>query len=56
MRFCKPEECPEFMRQAPEFERMLVRFGIHLTKCLFSVTREEQRRRFAARETDPLKR
>jgi polyphosphate kinase 2 (PPK2 family) len=43
------------MRQAPEFERMLVRSGIRLYKYWFSVTREEQRVRFQARETDPLK-
>jgi polyphosphate kinase len=43
------------MRQAPELERMLVRSGIRLYKYWFSVTREEQRRRFTARETDPLK-
>ena len=43
------------MRQCPELERMFVRSGIRLFKYWFSVTREEQRRRFAARETDPLK-
>jgi polyphosphate kinase 2 (PPK2 family) len=43
------------MRQAPELERMLVRSGLRLFKYWFSVTREEQHRRFAARETDPLK-
>ncbi|GAB4266064.1 MAG: hypothetical protein Kow0013_14880 [Pararhodobacter sp.] len=56
MGFCTPEEYLEFMRQAPELERMLVRSGIRLYKFWFSVTPEEQRRRFAARETDPLKR
>ena len=56
MGFCKPEEYLEFMREAPELERMLVRSGIRLSKYWFSVTREEQRRRFIARETDPLKR
>ena len=56
MGFCKPEEYLEFMREAPELERMLVRSGIRLSKYWFSVTREEQRRRFVARETDPLKR
>ncbi len=56
MGFCKPEEYLEFMRQAPEFERMLVRSGIRLYKYWFSVTPEEQRRRFKAREVDPLKR
>ena len=43
------------MRQAPELERMLVRSGIRLFKYWFSVTREEQRRRFRAREKDVLK-
>ena len=56
MGFCEPNEYLEFMRQVPELERMLVRSGIRLFKFWFSVTREEQRRRFAARETDPLKR
>ncbi|WP_343081233.1 polyphosphate kinase 2 [Ostreiculturibacter nitratireducens] len=56
MGFCTPTEYLEFMRQAPEFERMLVRSGIRLYKYWFSVTQAEQRRRFKARETDPLKR
>jgi polyphosphate kinase 2 len=55
MGFCSPNEYLEFMRQAPEFERMLVRSGIRLVKYWFSVTREEQRRRFESREHDPLK-
>jgi len=55
MGFCSPAEYLEFMRQAPEFERMLVRSGVRLYKYWFSVTREEQRVRFKARETDPLK-
>jgi polyphosphate kinase 2 len=55
MGFCTPSEYLEFMRQAPEFERMLVRSGVRLYKYWFSVTREEQRARFLARETDPLK-
>jgi polyphosphate kinase 2 len=55
MGFCKPNEYLEFMRQCPELERMLVRSGVRLFKYWFSVTRDEQRRRFAARETDPLK-
>ena len=55
MEFCKPEEYLEFMRQTPEFERMLVRSGIRLFKYWFSVTRDEQRARFRSRETDPLK-
>ena len=55
MGFCTPSEYLEFMRQAPEFERMLVRSGIRLYKYWFSVTREEQLARFKSRETDPLK-
>lgn len=55
MGFCTPVEYLEFMRQCPEFERMLTRSGIRLFKYWFSVTREEQRARFAAREVDPLK-
>ena len=55
MGFCEPNEYLEFMRQTPEFERMLARSGIRLFKYWFSVTRDEQRRRFASRETDPLK-
>ncbi|MDF1620950.1 polyphosphate kinase 2 [Pseudothioclava nitratireducens] len=56
MGFCSPTEYLEFMRQTPELERMLVRSGIRFYKYWFSVTREEQRRRFKSRETDPLKR
>jgi len=56
MEFCQPNEYLEFMRQTPEFERMLTRSGIKLFKYWFSVTQEEQKRRFASRETDPLKR
>jgi polyphosphate kinase 2 (PPK2 family) len=56
MGFCEPNEYLEFMREAPELERMLVRSGIRLFKYWFSVTQVEQRRRFIARETDPLKR
>ncbi len=56
MNFCRPDEYLEFMRQTPEFERMLTRSGIHLRKYWFSVTQGEQRARFASRETDPLKR
>ncbi|MEM7505890.1 MAG: polyphosphate kinase 2 [Pseudomonadota bacterium] len=55
MGFCSPNEYLEFMRQTPELERMLTRSGIRLYKYWFSVTQKEQRRRFKARETDPLK-
>jgi polyphosphate kinase 2 len=55
MGFCQPGEYLEFMRQAPELERMLVRSGIKLFKMWFSVSRNEQFRRFQARRHDPLK-
>ncbi len=55
MGFCEPGEYLEFMRQTPDFERMLTRSGIRLYKYWFSVTQSEQKRRFASRETDPLK-
>ncbi|MEZ4909662.1 MAG: polyphosphate kinase 2 [Saprospiraceae bacterium] len=55
MGFCTDEEYQEFMRQAPEFERNLVRSGIILFKFWFSVSKEEQRRRFIDRENHPLK-
>ena len=50
MSFCTQEEYDEFLRQVPEFERNLVRSGIHLIKLWFSVSRAEQRRRFKERE------
>ncbi len=55
MNFCTKSEYKEFMRQTPEFERMLVKSGIHLIKFWFSVSRDEQRRRFKEREKHPLK-
>jgi len=55
MGFCTDEEYQEFMRSVPEFERMLVNSGIWLFKYWFSVSQGEQRRRFAQRESDPLK-
>lgn len=55
MGFCNDFEYNEFMRQAPEFERNLVRSGIHLIKFWFSVSQEEQLRRFEARKAHPLK-
>jgi polyphosphate kinase 2 len=55
MGFCTPGEYLEFMRQAPEVERMLVRSGIKLFKLWFSVSRNEQFRRFQGRQHDPLK-
>ncbi len=55
MGFCSDDEYQEFMRQAPQFERQLVRSGVHLIKFWFSVSRKEQRRRFKEREAHPLK-
>ncbi len=55
MGFCNDAEYEEFMRQAPEFERHLVKSGIHLFKFWFSVSRDEQRRRFKERRSHPLK-
>ena len=55
MGFCTDIEYEEFMRQTPEFERTLVRSGVHLIKFWFSVSRPEQRRRFKERESHPLK-
>jgi len=56
MGFCSPEEYLEFMREAPEFERMLARDGIILVKFWFSVSRTEQLRRFVRRQLNPVKR
>ena len=55
MGFCTDEEYSEFMRETPEFERNLVRSGLHLFKFWFSVSRHEQRRRFKERRLHPLK-
>jgi polyphosphate kinase len=56
MGFCTQAEYEEFMRSAPDFERMLVRSGIRLIKYWFSVSNEEQERRFQARANDPMRR
>ncbi|HEX9788571.1 MAG TPA: polyphosphate kinase 2 [Candidatus Binatia bacterium] len=56
MGFCTDEEYMEFLRSCPEFERMLVRSGITIVKYWFSVSDEEQERRFKARAKDPTKR
>lgn len=56
MGFCTEHEYREFLRTAPEFERMLVRSGIILLKYWFSVSDEEQEKRFQRRLTDPTKR
>ncbi len=56
MGFCTDEELQEFLRSCPEFERMLVRSGIILLKYWFSVSYDEQRKRFESRNKEPLKR
>jgi len=56
MGFCTEDEYQEFLRSCPEFERMLVRSGIILIKYWFSVSDEEQEKRFRARIGDPTKR
>ena len=55
MGFCGPDDVTEFLREAPEFERMLTRTGITLIKFWFSVSRTEQLRRFVRRQVDPVK-
>jgi polyphosphate kinase 2 len=55
MGFCTTEEHHEFLREVPEFEKMLVKSGIILMKFYFSVSKKEQARRFKKREIDPLK-
>lgn len=55
MHFCTPEEHLEFLRTAPELERMLVHAGMIMRKYWFSVSRQEQLRRFHSRSHDPLK-
>ncbi|MFD7529623.1 polyphosphate kinase 2 [Streptomyces sp. NPDC059849] len=55
MGFCSTREYLEFMHQAPGFERMLARDGIHLVKFWFSVSRNEQRNRFMIRQIDPVR-
>lgn len=56
MGFCSEDEYEEFMRSCPEFERMLVRSGIKVIKYWFSVSDEEQEKRFHGRAEDPTKR
>ena len=56
MKYCSEDEYQEFLRTCPEYERMLVRSGIILLKYWFSVSDEEQERRFKARIADPTKR
>jgi polyphosphate kinase 2 len=56
MGFCTEEQYTEFLRTCPEFERILVRSGIVILKYWYSVSYDEQARRFAARNEEPVKR
>lgn len=56
MGFCTEEQYQEFLRSCPEFERMLIRSGIILIKYWFSISDDEQERRFQARLEDPTRR
>ncbi|HUL19624.1 MAG TPA: polyphosphate kinase 2 [Steroidobacteraceae bacterium] len=55
MKFCTRAQYEAFLESAPEFERMLVRSGIHLLKYYLDISRAEQRRRLRQRRRDPLK-
>jgi polyphosphate kinase 2 len=55
MGFCTPEEHEQFLRDAPEFERMLIESGIQLVKYWLDIPKDEQAERLRARATDPLK-
>ena len=55
MGFCTEREHHKFLKDAPEFEKMIADEGIQIFKFYFSVSKDEQARRFKARETDPLK-
>ncbi len=56
MGFCTEDEYQEFMRSCPEFERMLIRSGVQLIKYWFSVSDDEQEKRFQSRIKEPTKR
>ncbi|GAB3135334.1 polyphosphate kinase 2 [Tsukamurella serpentis] len=56
MGYCTPRQYTEFLREAPQFERMLTGSGVHLIKLWFSVGRDEQLARFQNRRTDPVRR
>jgi len=55
MSFCTQQETETFLRYVPAFEQMLIEEGIALTKFWFSVTRSEERTKFAVREVDPIR-
>jgi polyphosphate kinase 2 (PPK2 family) len=55
MEFCTSEQYTEFLKQAPAFEKMLIKDGIYLVKFWFSVSRSEQLTRFTIRQIDPVR-
>ena len=55
MGFCTPEEHEEFLREAPNFEKMLIASGVRMVKFWLDISPEEQARRLKARRADPLK-
>lgn len=55
MGFCTKDQYKRFMRQVPEFEHMLFESGIHILKFWFSITKDEQQKRFESRKTDARK-
>ena len=55
MGFCSQEEYERFIRQVPEFEHMLYEDGVMIIKLWFAVSKDEQKKRIKARESDPLK-
>lgn len=55
MGFCEKEEYSRFMRQVPEFEHMLFEDGVVIIKLWFSISKEEQAKRFSSRSKNPLK-
>jgi len=55
MGFCTQEEHKEFLHEVPEFEKMLINSDVQIFKFYFSVSKDEQKRRFEQRRTDPLK-
>jgi polyphosphate kinase 2 len=55
MGFCTQEEHKEFLHEVPEFEKMLINSDIQIFKFYFSVSKDEQKKRFDKRRTDPLK-
>src|SRR5207249_3251408 len=53
--YCTGDEAEELLRAAPDLERMLIRSGLQLIKYYLTVSKEEQARRIARRQSDPLK-